>query len=93
MRSRYVVCYDIASPRRLRRVAKLMLAFGERVQKSVFECDLTPKERAQLESQARELLNANEDSLRFYRLCLRCSKTRRLIGTGGIPQLRETLIA
>ncbi len=93
MHSRFVVCYDIASPRRLRRIAKLMLAYGERVQKSVFECDLSPKERAELETKARELLNPNEDSLRFYRLCPRCSRTRRLIGTGQIPQRRETLIA
>ena len=93
MRSRYLICYDIASPRRLRRVAKLMLSYGERVQKSVFECELSTKERAELEAQAREMLNSNEDSLRFYRLCPRCSQTRRLLGTGEIPKRRETLIA
>ncbi len=92
MRSRHLVCYDIASPRRLRRVAKLMLGYGERVQKSVFECELSSKERAELEARARELLNAGEDSLRFYHLCPRCLRSRRLLGIGEIPKRRETLI-
>ena len=35
-----LVTYDIADPRRLRRVAKVSEGFGRRVQKSVFECEL-----------------------------------------------------
>lgn len=93
MRARYLVCYDIASPRRLRRVAKLMLSLGERVQKSVFECELSPQERESLERQARQILDPKQDSLRFYRLCPRCSRSRQLIGTGEVPQPRSTLIS
>lgn len=93
MKNRYLVCYDIASPRRLRRVARLMLAFGERVQKSVFECQLSPRERAELEAQAIPLLDPQNDSLRVYRLCPRCTRTRHLIGIGEIPQPATTFIA
>ncbi len=93
MNARYVICYDIASPRRLRRVARLMLTFGVRVQKSVFECELSSRERAELERKARELLDPHHDSLRVYRLCPRCTRTRHLVGTGEIPQTPASFIA
>ncbi|MBK6744811.1 MAG: CRISPR-associated endonuclease Cas2 [Hydrogenophilales bacterium] len=40
MRRLYVICYDIADRRRLARVAKVMEGFGERVQESLFECQM-----------------------------------------------------
>ena len=92
MRARYLICYDIASPRRLRRIANLMLSYGERVQKSVFECELSPRECAKLESKASALLDAAHDSLRVYRLCPRCTRTRHLLGIGEIPQTPKTFI-
>jgi CRISPR-associated protein Cas2 len=35
-----LVCYDVCDSRRLRRVAKLLEGYGQRVQESVFECHL-----------------------------------------------------
>ena len=68
-----LVVYDVATEtkagrRRLRRVAKRCEAYGQRVQKSVFECTLGP---ADLERMRRELsreIKDTEDSLRIYRL-------------------------
>ncbi len=68
-----IVCYDVnteskAGRRRLRRVAKLCEGVGQRVQKSVFECQL---DRARFEALERELLgeiSLEEDNLRFYRI-------------------------
>ena len=48
-RRRYLMVYDIADPRRLRRICTLMEDHGERLQYSVFLCDLTVAERAELE--------------------------------------------
>ena len=39
----YLVTYDISCPRRWRKVYRIMHAFGEHVQLSVFRCDLTPQ--------------------------------------------------
>ena len=36
----YLICYDIASPRRRRKLADVLLDYGARVQKSAYECDL-----------------------------------------------------
>jgi len=43
-----LVTYDISNPRALRRTARLVNAFGTRVQKSVFECHLTASQFAYL---------------------------------------------
>ena len=45
MRHRFLVCYDVADPRRLARTYRKMNGFGEPAQYSVFICDLSPKER------------------------------------------------
>ena len=45
----FLVCYDIADPKRLRKVYQLVRAYGERLQYSVFRCVLSELQRAQLE--------------------------------------------
>jgi len=62
-RRRYLIAYDIASPSRLRRVMKVMEGFGQRLQYSVFLCDLSGMERVAWESDIRAALNLGEDSV------------------------------
>ena len=61
MRHRFLVCYDVADPRRLARTYRKMNGFGEPAQYSVFICDLSPKERALLETALTKILNLKED--------------------------------
>jgi CRISPR-associated protein Cas2 len=66
-----LVSYDVstvnrAGRRRLRRVAKACEGYGVRVQNSVFECDLDPAQWAELQHKLLEIINEDEDSLRFY---------------------------
>jgi len=61
MRSRYILCYDIRDDGRLRRRAKVAERWGNRLQYSVFICDLTPVERARLESELRGVVDARID--------------------------------
>ena len=61
MRHRFLVCYDVADPKRLARTYRKMNGFGEPAQYSVFICDLSPKERALLEAALTEILNLKED--------------------------------
>ncbi|MDD4792699.1 MAG: CRISPR-associated endonuclease Cas2, partial [Firmicutes bacterium] len=42
MRRRFIVCYDISDPKRLRKMYRTMRGFGDPLQKSVFTCDLSP---------------------------------------------------
>ena len=57
----YIVTYDIADNRRWRRVFKIMNGFGEWLQLSVFQCRLSRRRRAELESRLREIVKAGED--------------------------------
>ena len=68
-----LITYDIsteteAGKRRLRRVAKACVNKGQRVQNSVFECKLDEAELVLLKNELRSILDAEKDSIRFYRL-------------------------
>lgn len=68
-----LVSYDVAisSPggkRRLRRVAKTCLNFGQRVQFSVFECVVEPAQWVALRNQLESIVDMEHDSLRYYYL-------------------------
>ena len=66
-----LITYDIQTldkvgQRRLRRIAKACESFGQRVQFSVFECDLTPTLWTDLRGKLLSIYNPKVDSLRFY---------------------------
>ena len=66
-----LVSYDVATTtpegrRRLHRVAKTCLNYGQRVQDSVFECLVDPAQWAELRARLIQEFNPDEDSLRFY---------------------------
>ena len=68
-----LVVYDVATEssagrRRLRRVAKICEAYGQRVQKSVFECILAPEQVELLHHDLTQAIDHEEDSIRTYRL-------------------------
>ena len=68
-----LVTYDVdttekAGQRRLRRVAKACLDYGQRVQNSVFECELTEVQLCVLKERIKEIIDHSLDSIRFYHL-------------------------
>jgi CRISPR-associated protein Cas2 len=68
-----LVTYDVATTtadgrKRLSKTAKACLDFGQRVQNSVFECQIDPTQWATLKLRLLDLYNPAEDSLRFYYL-------------------------
>ncbi len=68
-----IVTYDVstqtrAGRKRLRRVAKVCEGTGQRVQKSVFECQVNEMQYEELERRLLAEIDEREDNLRFYRL-------------------------
>ena len=59
---------DKSGQRRLRRVAKACLDYGQRVQNSVFECELTEVQLCVLKERIKEIIDHSLDSIRFYHL-------------------------
>lgn len=76
---------DAAGRRRLRRVARACLDYGQRVQQSVFECDVNPAQWALLRARLVAEIDAERDSLRFYRLG--ADGRRRVEHVGAKPVL------
>ncbi len=62
-RRRYLIAYDIADPRRLQRVIKLMEGYGTRLQYSVFLCDLSRAELVAWRLGLDKLIELAEDSV------------------------------
>lgn len=68
-----LIAYDVSTElvegrRRLRRVARACLDYGQRVQNSVFECEVDPAQWAALRARLISEIDVTADSLRFYRL-------------------------
>jgi CRISPR-associated protein Cas2 len=74
------------------RVAKALRDFGDRVQRSVFECLLDGAQADRMESRIRRLIEPEEDSVRIYRLCASCREAIRHHGQGGPTELPEVFI-
>jgi CRISPR-associated protein Cas2 len=92
-----LVTYDVSTEtregrRRLRRVATICLGFGQRVQKSVFECQVTSAQLEELEDKLVRTIDLTQDSLRIYRLAEPRQRYLKLHGIVPEFDLREPLI-
>ncbi len=85
MRITYLVCYDIADDKRLRRVFKLCKNFGDHLQFSVFECDLSATEKIRFETSIKDIIDSTKDQVMFVRLGPAEGRGDRVISAIGIP--------
>jgi CRISPR-associated protein Cas2 len=75
--------YDIANPRRLSRVAKILLDYGVRVQYSKFEIDPDGDAGfAVLQKRIDEVIDEAEDGVKYIPLCRRCRGRVEILGQG-----------
>ena len=68
-----LITYDVntetvAGRSRLRKVAKQCTNYGQRVQNSVFECNMDAAKCRQVKAILEEIIDKDKDSLRFYYL-------------------------
>jgi CRISPR-associated protein Cas2 len=92
-----LITYDVttinpAGRRRLRRVAKACLDYGQRVQNSVFECEVDPAQWAVLRGRLVSEIKIEEDSLRFYRLGADGKRRVEHVGTKPTTDLSGPLL-
>jgi CRISPR-associated protein Cas2 len=85
MRTTFLVCYDIADDKRLRRVFKTCGNFGQHLQFSVFECDLNASEKAELERILGSIIHHAEDQVLFVSLGPAEGRGDRVITALGLP--------
>ena len=66
--TKYLLCYDICDPKRLRRVHRLVRDWGVPIQFSMFEIEVNSGQLESLIVQLTDLMNPDEDKVMFYRL-------------------------
>ena len=77
-----VVAYDIIDDRRRLRLARFLIGYLDRVQKSVFEGELEEKRYLLMKEGIDRRIEHAEDTVRIYHLCGRCKESDDIIGTG-----------
>ena len=75
-----IVSYDISEDKRRTKIHKILKSYGQWVQYSVFECQLTNTQYAKLRSRLHKLIKPDTDSIRFYFLCGCCFPKIERIG-------------
>ncbi|MDM7999845.1 MAG: CRISPR-associated endonuclease Cas2 [Dehalococcoidia bacterium] len=83
-----LVCYDIPDDRRRAKVGETLEAFGYRVQKSVFECEITPQQRQEMQKRLQNAIEPSQDSIRYYVLCQNCLSAVEIAGLGAVQRNR-----
>ena len=87
---RWLVVYDTPSDARRRRVVKILDAYGDRVQFSVFEVFAEGAHLERVVVRLGKVLDEDEDRLRLYPACNRCARgVRTLAGHGSEPWAAE----
>lgn len=82
-RALWIVTYDIACPKRWRRVFKLLKSYGRSVQYSVFECRLSKAQSKALQGSLTAIVHAHEDRVHCYPLCGQCDTRTVVLGSGA----------
>jgi CRISPR-associated protein Cas2 len=75
-----VISYDISEDKRRTKIHKMLKSYGQWMQYSVFECDLSDSQYAKLRSRLNQMIKPEEDSIRFYFLCACCQPKVERIG-------------
>ena len=75
-----IVSYDISEDKRRTKIHAILSSYGQWMQYSLFECDLTKTEYALLRSRLNKIINSDTDSIRFYFLCGCCQNKIERIG-------------
>jgi CRISPR-associated protein Cas2 len=81
-----VVCYDIPSNKRRGKVAQALKGFGYRVQRSVFECEVTAEQFQKMKQRVSKRIVPAEDSVRYYTLCGSCLPKIEISGLGEVKR-------
>ncbi len=93
----YLVCYDVetlslAGKRRLRKVARVCQNYGQRAQKSVFECSMNEREFLEFENRLLSVIDRERDSLRIYRLDADVAQKARIYGTNKVRDFEKPIV-
>lgn len=84
-----LVSYDIPDNRRRTAVAGVLEGYGVRVQKSVFEAEVTAEQYVELQRRVLREIEPEEDGVRYYQICQACHGKIVIQGVGAVHKNPE----
>lgn len=85
MRNSFLVCYDISDDKRRNKTFQVLRGFGDHLQLSVFECQLTRADLVRLRAELAQLIHHKEDQVLFIDLGPAEGRGDRVITSLGKP--------
>lgn len=79
----WMICYDISDDKKRLRASRALLRYGERVQRSIYECHLNLRELHALQRELADIIDMDADRVRFYPQCKRDRAAIRVDGQGA----------
>jgi len=87
-----MISYDIVEDKKRLKLMKFLKDYGDRVQKSVFECNLSPETYDQVKSGVEKIINKRKDRVRYYRICKGCVDKVEISGWGEVTEEEDFLV-
>ncbi len=87
-----MISYDVVENKKRLKLMKFLKDYGERVQKSVFECNVTPKIYEKIKSGVEEIINKRKDRVKYYRICKGCADKVEISGWGEVTEEEEFVV-
>ncbi|WP_035571779.1 CRISPR-associated endonuclease Cas2 [Halonatronum saccharophilum] len=87
-----VISYDISDDKRRNRVFKTLKDYGQRVQYSVFRCDIDKEIYLDLRDKLEGVIKKGEDSIHFYSLCADCWDKSYILGEKDKTNIEDRVI-
>ena len=87
-----VIVYDITDNKRRELLRKTLLRFGNRVQYSVFECELTSRQIEKMTKAIRNIMSKEKDNVRYYQICKNCVQSIEIFGGKPLTTIEDVYI-
>jgi len=84
-----MISYDVVDDKKRLKLMKFLKDYGDRVQKSVFECNLSSKTYETVKSGVEKIINKRKDRVRYYRICKGCAEKIEISGWGEVTEEEE----
>lgn len=81
-----MISYDVVDDKKRLKLMKFLKDYGDRVQKSVFECNLSPKTYNMVKRGVERIINKRKDRVRYYRICKGCVEKVEISGWGEVTE-------
>jgi CRISPR-associated protein Cas2 len=87
-----MISYDVVEDKKRLKLMKFLKDYGNRIQKSVFECNLSPKTYDHVKSGVEGMINKRKDRVRYYRICKGCVDKVEISGWGEVTEDEEFVL-